>query len=107
MRKAKVSFHGEQAGILEEIEKNRKYRFTYDDEYKGSRVSLTMPTGKKVWEYDTFPPFFEGLLPEGFNLEALLRIHKIDPDDCFSQLAAVGADLPGAVTVAEIVNQEN
>ncbi len=104
MRKAEVFFHGEKAGILEEIEKNRKYRFTYDAGYKGTRISLAMPTNITVWEYDTFPPFFEGLLPEGFNLEALLRIHKIDRDDCFSQLAAVGADLPGAVTASEIKN---
>lgn len=104
MRKAEVFFHGEKAGMLEELEKNRRYRFTYDAEYTGGQISLTIPTDRKVWEYDTFPPFFEGMLPEGFNLEAMLRILKIDREDCFSQLAAAGADLPGAVTVYEVGN---
>jgi serine/threonine-protein kinase HipA len=31
-----------------------------------------------------FPPFLEGLLPEGYNLEALLRALKIDRNDHFS-----------------------
>ncbi len=101
MRKAEVFFHGENAGMLEELEKNKKYRFTYDAEYRGGQISLTMPTDTRIWEYETFPPFFEGLLPEGFNLEAMLRSLKIDRDDCFSQLTAAGADLPGAVTVFE------
>ncbi len=107
MRRAEVFFHGKKAGILEELEKGGACRFVYDAGYSGPRISLTMPTDTKVWEYDTFPPFFEGLLPEGFNLEALLRAHKIDRDDNFSQLTAVGADLPGAVTVSEIRNHEN
>ena len=39
----------------------------------------------------TFPPPFEGLLPEGAQLEALLRNHKIDRDDAFGKLVVVGA----------------
>ena len=46
---------------------------------------------------------FEGLLPEGFNLDALLRNHKIDRDDNYSQLIATGADLPGTVTIEALV----
>ena len=99
MRKADVFAHGKHAGILEELEKNKSCRFTYDADYGGPGISLAIPADKKIWEYDTFPPFFEGLLPEGFNLDALLRNHKIDRDDNFSQLIATGADLPGAVTV--------
>jgi len=103
MRKAEVFFFGKKAGILEETEKNRTYRFVYDAGYEGSGISLTMPADKKIWEYDTFPPFFEGLLPEGFNLDALLRMRKIDRNDNFAQLTAVGEDLPGAVTVYEMI----
>jgi serine/threonine-protein kinase HipA len=36
------------------------------------------------------------------QLEGLLKIRKIDRDDCFSQLMAVGEDMIGAVTVREI-----
>jgi len=35
-------------------------------------------------------------------LEGLLKIKKIDKNDYFSQLMAVGEDMVGAVTVKEI-----
>ncbi len=91
--------HGLKAGILIEIQKGKKYKFCYNESYNGDPVSLTMPTGKRLYEFDVFPPFFEGLLPEGIQLEGLLRIRKLDKDDWFSQLIAVGEDLVGAVTV--------
>ena len=52
------------------------------------------------YQFDGFPPFFDGLLPEGAQLEALLRQQKLDRDDGFGQLLTVGGDLVGAVTVA-------
>ena len=102
MRKAEVFVHGRPAGILEEIKPGRDYRFSYFQEYDGSPVSLTMPVSKEPYLYDRFPPFFEGLLPEGYNLEALLRTYKIDRKDLFGQLMPVGMDMVGAVTVVEI-----
>jgi serine/threonine-protein kinase HipA len=54
-----------------------------------------------VFTFAGFPPFFEGLLPEGEMLEGLLRQRKIDRSDLFSQLVAVGGDTVGAVTVIE------
>jgi serine/threonine-protein kinase HipA len=102
IRKAEVSMHGVKAGILQEIERGEKYVFTYDEEYNGDPISLTMPVQKKRYEFEGFPPFFEGLLPEGIQLEGLLRINKIDADDFFSQLVSVGGDMVGAVTVREL-----
>lgn len=102
MRKANVYMHGERAGMLIEDKKNEKYRFIYDEEYDGQPISVTMPVEKKEFQYEQFPPFFEGLLPEGVNLEMLLRTKKIDRDDAFSQLMAVGEDTVGAVTVREV-----
>ena len=58
-----------------------------------------MPTNQSVYLYDRFPPFFEGLLPEGMMLEGLLRQTKIDRSDYLDQLIAVGEDLVGNVTV--------
>lgn len=101
MRRAKVYMHGVRAGTLEEIEKGEKYSFLYDQGYIGEPVSLTMPVSAKPYEFDKFPPFFEGLLPEGNQLEGLLRVRKIDKDDWFSQLVAVGEDVVGAVTVKQ------
>ena len=101
MRKAIVAVHGKRAGILVEND-DKTYSFIYDDGYFGEPVSLTMPLDKKVYEFDAFPPFFDGLLPEGFELEALLKNYKIDRHDYFEQLVTVGADLVGAVTVEKI-----
>lgn len=103
MRAANVFFHGHLAGRLEELEPGRKYRFTYRNGYDGPAVSLTMPIAASEYVYDRFPPFFDGLLPEGVMLEGLLKQNKIDKLDYFSQLVAVGGDLVGAVTVQEVV----
>ncbi len=102
MRKAEVFVHGISAGILEETEPDHAYRFSYHDGYEGPPVSLTMPVAGKEFGFLSFPPFFEGLLPEGIRLESLLRLRKIDRADLFSQLIAIGADVVGAVTVKEL-----
>lgn len=102
MRRAKVFVEGVEAGILTEIEPGKKYRFQYLDEYSAYPVSLTMPVNKKLWDFDSFPSFLEGLLPEGIQLKGLLNIKKINCNDCFSQLIAVGEDMIGVITVKEI-----
>ena len=99
MRKAKVFVHDNFAGILLEKAKNGPYQFTYDQAYNRTPVSLTMPLHEKLHGFSSFPPFFEGLLPEGIMLEGLIRQLKIDRNDYFSQLIAIGEDLVGAVTV--------
>ncbi len=103
MRKARVAVMGSPAGVLEEREP-RGWTFRYDPEYCGHPVSLTMPVAQVKHVFDTFPPFFEGLLPEGDMLEGLLRLRKLDHRDYFAQLVAVGADTVGAVTIEEIVS---
>lgn len=99
MRKAKVFVNGVLAGELQEIKRGEKYQFIYQEGFLGPSVSLTMPLTEKIYEYDRFPPFFEGLLPEGIMLEGLLRQTKIDRNDFFGQLVVVGKDLVGNVTV--------
>src|SRR5690348_5701984 len=102
MKRAKVFVDGLLAGELQEIEFKKLYRFVYSDDYQGPSVSLTMPTDRKVYEFDRFPPFFEGLLPEGMMLEGLLKQAKLDRDDLFSQLVKVGQDLVGNVTIEAV-----
>jgi serine/threonine-protein kinase HipA len=103
MRKAKIYVKGVEAGTLTELIKGKEYVFEYLNEYDGTEISRTMPTKIRIYKFDKFPPFFDGLLPEGIQLEGLLKIRKIDKNDLFSQLIAVGEDLVGAVTVKEIV----
>lgn len=102
MRKADVFIHEQKAGWLIEESKNSRYRFIYLSSYEGPPISVTMPVEAQSFEYDHFPSFFEGLLPEGVNLEMLLRSKKIDRDDGFSQLMTVGEDTVGAVTIREV-----
>lgn len=98
MNKARVLVNGVDAGILEKLD-GGKYQFTYHAEYQGDPVSLTMPLKNSTYKFDVFPAFFEGLLPEGIMLEALLRKYKLDKTDYFGQLIQVGQDVVGAVTI--------
>jgi serine/threonine-protein kinase HipA len=102
MRKAKIFVRGVEAGTLTELKQGKEYVFEYLNEYDGMEISRTMPTNVKVYQFEEFPPFFDGLLPEGIQLEGLLKIRKIDKYDYLSQLIAVGEDLVGVVTVKEI-----
>jgi serine/threonine-protein kinase HipA len=102
MKRANVYVKGIRAGILTEVDKGNEYLFEYLNGYNGPEVSRTMPVKKKSFSFNRFPPFFDGLLPEGIQLEGLLKIKKIDKNDYFSQLMAVGGDMVGAVTVKEI-----
>jgi len=99
MRAADVFVHDRLAGLLVEDEQGRAYAFAYAPGYDGPPVSLTMPVREAPYRFDRFPPFFDGLLPEGWQLEALLKRAKLDRHDRMGQLLAVGADTVGAVTV--------
>lgn len=100
MRKALIYQQGKPAGYLKES--GLGYEFQYLPDYAGSAISLTMPVTGEPYMFTEFPPFFDGLLPEGYQLESLLRRLKIDRNDSFSQLMAVGADLVGSVTAREV-----
>lgn len=100
MRRATVCVHGEPAGALEE-HGPASFVFRYLDTYDGPPVSLTMPVSERELLFERFPPFFEGLLPEGEMLDGLLRQRKLDRGDLFGQLVAVGEDVVGAVTIVE------
>lgn len=102
MKRAKVYVNGLLAGEIHEIERGKRYSYIYSEGYQGPSVSLEMPITQSIYNYDRFPPFFEGLLPEGMMLEALLRQTKIDRNDLLGQLIAVGGDLVGNVTVKAI-----
>lgn len=102
MRSAKVYFNkGTFVGVLTELDERLGYIFEYSKDYTGPPVSLSMPTINKRYEFSDFPAYFDGVLPEGFQLEALLRIEKLDRRDYFGQLMCVGKDLVGAFSVEE------
>lgn len=101
MRKAEIYQQGTLAGLLEETGPSQ-YRFTYLTAYQGEPISLAMPVRAAAYEFTGFPPVLEGLLPEGVQLEALLRTYKVDKNDLFKQLLLVGEDVVGALTIWEV-----
>jgi serine/threonine-protein kinase HipA len=100
MRRAEVYQQGTLAGTLEELDQHH-HRFTYVPGYHGQPISLALPIREAPYEFDNFPPLFEGLLPEGLPLEAMLRQYKIDKKDLFKQLLTVGEDVVGSLTIKE------
>ena len=101
MNKALVLVNGVEAGVFEKLN-NGKYKFTYHHDYCDAPISFTMPLTNASYEFDHFPAFFDGLLPEGILLEALLRKYKLDRDDYFGQLIKVGRDVVGWVSIEGI-----
>ena len=99
-RKALISINKIPAAKFLEAENG--YQIKYLPDYSGPPVSLALPIKKEEYVFSHFPPFFDGLLPEGIMLEVLLKKFKIDADDYFGQLLILGNDLVGAVTVREI-----
>lgn len=100
MRSALVNQQGIPAGHLREGVSGA-WSFHYLPDYNGPAISLTLPVQSKAYHFDHFPAVFEGLLPEGPQLEAVLRQHKIDRHDYFRLLVTVGGDLVGALTIVE------
>jgi len=98
MKLARIHQQDQLAGLLEARD-DGTYRFTYDPTFHGEPVSLTMPTSQREWEFPRLPPLFEGLLPEGAQLDALLRLRKLDRGDLFGQLLAVGGDVVGSLRI--------
>lgn len=107
MQIADVFYQEMLAGYLSCLPDGVGFRFSYLPDYQGPPISRTMPVREKAFEFETFPPFFDGLLPEGFQLEALLRQKKIDRNDHFSQLLIVGSDTVGAVSVRKHSEKNN
>lgn len=105
-RGAVISQHGRAAGLLK-FSEGGGWSFFYAADYDGPPVSLTLPVRQEAYDFPEFPAFLEGLLPEGPQLEALLRKHKIDRRDAFRQLVTVGADLVGSLSVHEIPSSES
>ena len=101
MKSARVFQQDELAGLLEARD-DGSFRFTYEPAYRGEPVSLTMPVAQRVWEFSRFPAPFEGLLPEGGQLDALLRFRQLDRGDLFGQLLAVGRDVVGSLEIEEV-----
>ena len=99
-RKVIVFCYGKQAGILRE--NNDEYVFTYDDEYRGKPISLSLPLSKKTFPSKGLHPFFKTLAPEGWLKKRYSELQHIDERDLFGFLIRNGSDLLGAITFLEV-----
>lgn len=108
MRKAKVYYKNDLAGILTETDNG--YEFQYNKEYLDNNysepVSLTLPLSEKPYLSTILFPFFDGLIPEGWLLDVALRNSDISSLDRMSLLLLCCKDCIGAVSVTPI-NEEN
>ena len=103
MRQGKVYVNGTEAGILQEDDSGR-YTFSYDDDYKGRPVCLSMPIQNEEYRSDYLFPFFFNMLSEGANRKIQSQLLHIDEYDDFGILLATAqTDTIGAVTIKPIV----
>lgn len=102
IRAANVFKQGVKAATLRRIDSGA-VEFNYLPAYGANSpaIAFALPTnvGSVVTSSGGVPPFFAGLLPEGYRLEALRRHMKVSASDELSLLLAVGADTPGDVQV--------
>ena len=60
----------------------------------------------KAYNSKTMPPFFDGLIPEGWLLDIVEKNWKIDPRDRMSLLLAFCKDCIGAVSVIPVAKHD-
>lgn len=92
--------NGMVAGLLER--NGKTVWFQYDRAYLQLRqppLSLSLPLREEPFESKGLPPYFSGLVSEGWLKRVQATEQRIDPDDDFSLLVHNGDDLPGAVTI--------
>lgn len=102
MRQGKVYVNSTESGILQEDDSGR-YTFSYNDDYRGRPVCLTMPLRSEAYESDYLFPFLFNMLSEGANRKMQSQLLHIDENDDFGILLATAqTDTIGAVTIKPI-----
>jgi HipA-like protein len=107
MRKAKILFKDEEAGIITQHD-DGTFSFKYNDTWfmdnNKPGISLTLPKSKQEYHSMYLFPFFYNLLPEGSNKQIVCKYHRIDQSDYFGILMTTSKyDSIGAIRVLKIV----
>ena len=108
MRKAKVLFKNEEAGILTQHD-DGSFSFRYHEHWIANNdrqsISLTLPKHEKEFHSKYLFPFFYSMLPEGSNKQVVCKLNRIDSEDYFGLLMTTAKnDSIGAVTVRRMDN---
>ena len=106
MRKAKILYKDEEAGILAQHD-DGTFTFRYNDVWMSDSnkpgVSLTLPKTKQEYYSEHLFPFFYNMLPEGSNKQVVCKLSRIDPKDYFGLLMTTAkTDIIGAIRVIKI-----
>ncbi len=90
------------AGVLE-LDRRGAMRFAYDDGWLADQaapaLSLSLPKQSRSFPSAQCAPFFEGLLPEGAERDAVARALGVSPENVFGILAGIGGEVAGAVSL--------
>lgn len=106
MRKAKILFKNEEAGILTQND-DASFIFRYHDHWWADKskpmISLTLPKNQQEFQANFLFPCFFNMLPEGANKQFICQTNRIDHDDYFGLLMiSAKNDSIGAITVLKI-----
>jgi HipA-like protein len=109
MRKAKVLFKGEEAGVLTQHDDGSftfQYNSSWVDDTSKPAISLTLPKIEKAYHSRFLFPFFYNMLPEGSNRQVVSKLNRVDQYDYFGLLMTIARnDTIGAVTVYKIEDE--
>ena len=104
MRQAEIYRKDVLAGIL--TEDGGEYRFCYEHSYlereDALSISLTMPLQEEAFVSPVLFPFFDGLIPEGWLLDVVLRNTDISILDRMSLLLLCCKECIGSVSVVPV-----
>ena len=104
IKKLSVRLYGKEVGILTDI--SGKMRFKYNSDAK-TPLSLSLPIIEQVYSEKDCKGYFGGLLPESPDTRRIIAMqNKINPNNDFALLAAIGRDCAGAVSFHEIGEPE-
>ncbi len=106
MRKAKVLFKDEEAGVITQHD-DGTFSFIYNDAWVSDNnkpsVSLTLPKNNRKFHSEFLFPFFYHMLPEGSNKQEVCKLNRIDQSDYFGILLTTAKyDSIGAVRILKI-----
>lgn len=106
MRKAKILYKEEEAGVLTQQD-DGTFLFRYHDSWMNDNskmgISLTLPKTHQEYHSKYLFPFFFNMLPEEPNKQVVCKHMRIDSDDYFGLLMTTAkTDIIGAIRVIKI-----
>lgn len=97
IKRLHVLLNTRHIGLLEESPDGR-HSFTYDPDYQGMPLSLSMPLRPEPWTGTPVEAYIDGVLPDDREQRQRIgRLYGVNPRNPFSLLTAIGLDCAGAV----------